>query len=304
MPIYYADAAYVCNYYWLTLSQMQNGFPIHEANIIGQLFTTDPMNYIMDVRIYPFVMLTSAAEAQAVKVGKQTMPGLYGLRRFPVYTKSSSIAVPAGASFLDFEPYSTAQIYLPYLGFYPINLREIRGDTVNIRYELDVSMGECTCFLTRNSNSTLINTVTGSIGESIPIIGSDARERLQRRLSTAVTVGAGLATGGGAGAIVSGFAGGVTQELGANGPKIKGTFSGGQSEFNSPRTPFIVINTQKSASVTSDYRRTKGLPAGYTATLSSLSGYTEVESVHVEGFACTSAEAEEIEQLLKSGVIF
>ena len=301
--IHYTDKTDFCHYYFMTGSQMQVGFPISSNDFLQKLFSDPPLNYIIDLRIYPFTMLLHAPSEVSVQAGDITISSLKGYEQVPVYSKTSSIAVPAGSSFLDFEPYSSAQIYLPFLGFYPINLREIRGDTVNIKYDIDVSIGECTCYLSRNSNGTLLNVVSGSIGESVPIIGSDAREKIQRRLSTAVSIGAGLATGGGAAAIVTGFAGGVTKEFGANGPIVKGTFSGGQTDFSSPKKPFIVINTQKSVAVSAGYRKNNGLPSGYTGVLSSLTGYTECESVHVEGFTCTAEEADEIQRLLESGVI-
>ena len=46
-----------------------------------------------------------------------------------------------------------------------------------------------------------------------------------------------------------------------------------------------------------------GYPAFITSTLAELTGYTEVDSIHLENVDATDAELSEIETLLKGGVI-
>jgi hypothetical protein len=52
-----------------------------------------------------------------------------------------------------------------------------------------------------------------------------------------------------------------------------------------------------------NFKQIKGYQSNITAVLSSLSGYTEVDFIHLENVKATDTELEEIETLLKEGVI-
>jgi hypothetical protein len=52
-----------------------------------------------------------------------------------------------------------------------------------------------------------------------------------------------------------------------------------------------------------NYEKYKGRPSNITASLSSLRGYTEIDSIITSGFStASSSEIEEIKSLLSSGV--
>ena len=68
-------------------------------------------------------------------------------------------------------------------------------------------------------------------------------------------------------------------------------------------TPYLILHRPKQ-SLAADFKSFKGYPSNITAILSSLSGYTEVEYIHLTGInGATDTELTEIENLLKNGVI-
>ena len=68
-------------------------------------------------------------------------------------------------------------------------------------------------------------------------------------------------------------------------------------------TPYIVIH-RPVQSMPADFKTIKGYQSNITATLSQLTGYTEVDYIHLDGISgATDSELNEIERLLKDGVI-
>lgn len=69
-----------------------------------------------------------------------------------------------------------------------------------------------------------------------------------------------------------------------------------------PQKPFVIISRPEQ-NVPGGYGRQFGYPSNISATLSRGSGYTEVAAIHLSGINATGKELEEIEDLLKGGVI-
>ena len=80
-----------------------------------------------------------------------------------------------------------------------------------------------------------------------------------------------------------------------------GSFQEGAGSL-SIQQPYLIISRPK-MSMPQNYGHMYGYPSNISATLSSLSGYTEVGNIHLEGIYATSEELNEIESLLKSGVL-
>lgn len=88
----------------------------------------------------------------------------------------------------------------------------------------------------------------------------------------------------------------------------RGEIGGDFSIFCMPQTPYIII-TRTHTALPSNYQTMMGKPSGRTATLSDLSGYTEVDAIRVEGITSSNGVSPTTEELttiasaLHSGVI-
>ena len=61
--------------------------------------------------------------------------------------------------------------------------------------------------------------------------------------------------------------------------------------------------TRPRQNVPADYGKIKGYPSNITTQLKNLNGYTVIDEIHLENMSATDDEIEEIETLLKQGVI-
>ena len=68
------------------------------------------------------------------------------------------------------------------------------------------------------------------------------------------------------------------------------------------RKPYVIVATRVPI-VDANYNTYAGQPYFKTATLNSVSGFTIVEQVQLNGVVATQGELDEIENLLKGGVI-
>lgn len=67
--------------------------------------------------------------------------------------------------------------------------------------------------------------------------------------------------------------------------------------------PYLIISRPEQ-SVPSEYGHYYGYPSNIYASLSQLKGYTEIGEVHLDGITATDAEVDELDAILKGGVIF
>lgn len=89
----------------------------------------------------------------------------------------------------------------------------------------------------------------------------------------------------------------------ANKPSFSHSGSmGGAGGMMGIQTPYLIIERPRQ-SVPANLNKFCGYPSNVNYKLFDLSGYTQVEYIHLDGFTCTDAELKEIDALLKAGVI-
>ena len=205
---------------------------------------------------------------------------------------------------LDYAPYTSAQIFLPYIGFCDLDVNEIMGGTVQLKYRIDIFTGACLArlFVTKENNgrSTTqeLYNFNGNVAVQIPLTGRDFTNSIGNFITGAASIAIGAATGSP-----------VTAAIGAKGlignnatVKRSGTVSSNVGVLGN-QTPFIIINRPKAYNALG-YNNYYGYPSNWTVTLGSCSGYTRCKDIHLDALSCTDQEREEIETLLREGVIF
>ena len=78
---------------------------------------------------------------------------------------------------------------------------------------------------------------------------------------------------------------------------------GGTGGMLGVQKPYLIISRPRQA-LPSNQNTFSGYPSFITEKLGDLSGYTEIDSIHLENVPATEPELSEIESLLKGGVIF
>lgn len=215
-------------------------------------------------------------------------------------------------SYLDYEPYSTLDLFLPYIGSIPISIDDVRTNppnqgSIKVVYHVDILSGSCVAFIRcKNKNGiwTTCYQYNGSVFTPLPITGNDFTSLYQGVLS-AVGSAVGLATNigsknfGGAIGNAANIAGSVMNSK----PTINRSGSMGSSGGRlGSQAPYLIMNLPKQAVAFAQNTFT-GYPAHITNSVRSLTGYTEFEQIWIEKVPATESELSEIESILTSGVI-
>lgn len=203
-------------------------------------------------------------------------------------------------AYLDYDPYTKAEIYLPYIGTHAISVDDIMSKTVHVVYHVDILSGAC-CAYVKCGESVLYSFV-GQCSCSIPITGSDWTNVINGALTIAGSIGSMVATGGASAPTAIGTI--ASAAVNSLKPNIEKSGSmGGMGGIMGIQVPYLILTRPRQA-LPSNQNRYTGYPSFMTISLGDCAGYTEIESVHLEGIPATQAEISEIETLLKGGVIF
>ena len=203
-------------------------------------------------------------------------------------------------AYLDYAPFTKAEIYLPYIGIHPLSVDDIMGKPVHVVYHVDILSGACCAYV--KCGDSILYSFLGQCASSIPVTGNDWTNVINGVLNIAGSVGSMIATGGASAPTeISVIASTAVNSLK---PSVeKSGAMGGTGGMLGVQTPYIILTRPRQA-VPSSQNVFTGYPSFITTKLADLSGYTEVYKIHLENIGATEDELNEIESLLKSGVIF
>lgn len=282
----------------------------------------DPMQAILGLSIVPVdVPSTNGRVVTVGNISTNVLMNVADTQYVEVDCGTLNIQEYWGA-YLDYSPYTKCYIYLPYIGTHPISVDDVMGKAVHIKYHIDILSGACTAYV--KCGDSVMYEFIGQCSSSIPITGDNWTNVINGVLSIAGAVGTMVATGGfsapatlaSAPAIAgmarsdmytAGHAGMAAASLGQDVMSMKqqveksGAMSG-TGGMLAIQKPYMILERPRQA-VPANQNKFIGYPSYITRKLGDLSGYTEVESIHLESIPCYGEERAEIDSLLKGGVI-
>ena len=98
-------------------------------------------------------------------------------------------------------------------------------------------------------------------------------------------------------------ASGIENVMGLKPSAARSGVMGASAGLMGVQTPYLIITRPRIAHP-EDQNKYTGYPSFMTQQLSELTGFTQIEEIHLEALPCTAEEQAEIEELLKTGVIF
>lgn len=270
-----------------------------DLNTFKKLFA-DPMDCILGLSIVPVAVPNGGSKTVSVgNISTGVSMTVAATQYVEVDCGTLNVNEYWGA-YLDYDPYTKAEIYLPYIGTHPIAVDDIMGKPVRVVYHIDILSGACTAFV--KCGGSVLYEFIGQCSSSIPITGNDWTNVINGVLTVAGAIGTMVATGGASAPMAVGaIASTVTNSMKPNVEK-SGSMSG-TGGMLAVQTPYLILTRPRQA-LPSGQNSFTGYPSFITENLGSLSGYTEIERVHLEGINATEQELSEIENLLKSGVFF
>lgn len=327
-----------------TIQQIKNfaGYMWNGMSNAGDLFNAlnkmvaNPIEMVLGLSILPFPIETiGEREIKVGLIGTGIMMNLAS-SQYKVVDCGSLQMYPYFGSALDYSPYTKVSIYLPYIGVRSLNIDEVQGKTLEVRYHIDILTGALSAMI--KVDGSVMYTFGGMCAQMIPITSTN----WATMLGTIATLVAVPLTAGMAGSIAGAMGASAAASAGASAATASATTQAAKSaatiasvssstadilgQAGALATSIAKPSVQRSGSVTSssafmdvqypyiilerprqslpkDYNKFVGYPANYTAEIATLSGFTRVDSVKLVINGATNNELLEIKNLLETGVI-
>lgn len=199
-------------------------------------------------------------------------------------------------NFLDYDN-TKVSIYLPYIGFQPLDIQDCMDSILTLVYNIDNQTGQCVALLKCTKNNMDVDSVTyswsGNLATQLPLNGADNTQYLQSLYNSVSSV----AVGNVGGSIGNSF----NTVLQGDKQIMKSGRIDGNTGNLSIMYPFIKIERPIWTRPT-NYLTMQGQPYDATETLSNLSGYVKVKEVKSELSNVPLEMRDKIVDLLKEGV--
>lgn len=305
-------------------------FPSSLSMLSKKLITADDTlaSFILSIVAYPF-LIDIIDSPMVLRLGNQNVEddeehtnAVYVDALAKNLSKYNVIAdfTISSDSFLDYEPYTQYEIYLPYLGWVALSADNILNNRIIVYYIINYQTGNSQVNIYDVTNKKVIYTTNTQLGIRIPITSTNAREVNDQHNSNNIGLGVGLLTG--AIATVGGIftynpvavAGGVmgmgasiakyVQNENTNYQRASGSISSGQSGLYLPQDVKIRVTRLKPKNYNDDYAKLYGKPLNEYRKLSTLHGFTTVGNLHLDNIgSATRNEHDQLKTLLEQGII-
>ena len=196
-------------------------------------------------------------------------------------------------------------IYLPFIGIQPLNVDDVMRSTLNVVYKVDLFTGAClaTIHVNRDGYNPMMYQFTGVCSVEYPLTGGQHSSIINGFFGL---MGAGVATAAGpAGPIAAGVAAiGMASSINqiARTQNARSGAFGANAGAMGIKKPYLIISRPQTKVARQDTHYT-GYSTNYTDKVSAFTGMVKARQVHVEGVNATDTELEQIESMLKEGIL-
>lgn len=278
-----------------TLEQLNSlGTWLWSKNFIDQILKifNDPMEAVIGLhKVYASPNISGSGNIKVGYLDSGVPSNIVGNQYTYIDCGTVSLREYYG-NILDYSPYTTVQLYLPFIGIVSLDIADISRSSINVKYGVDVLTGACLASVSVQrdnaggvlyqysgncacqyplSSGSYMGMVTGALGA----IGSLARGNI---------IGTGLSAAG----------------MHAN-IEHSGGFSGNSGAMGIKK-PYLIISRPQSA-MNDGFPSIQGYPSNYFTRLGNCSGFVQVPDCHVENICATDKELDKIKELLQDGVI-
>jgi len=204
-------------------------------------------------------------------------------------------------NFIDYVG-TTAQIYLPFVGYMPLQPEYFQNGKLRVVYRFNVIDGSFVCWvLSTSSKSALTDSVIGTYSGNccvhVPVTAvnytnviSGMVNGVSNMMNSAVNKSP------------SGAVNGALQVLSAKPDLMMSNGYNATSSYCGIRYPYLIIKRQK-AQFPKTYANENGIPINATYKLSELDGYSEIGNIILDGINADNDEKEELRKALAEGII-
>ena len=267
----------------------------------------NPIDGLIDLRLYPFdcAKIGGGGHSETIVVGRtDTKVNALKINNYnAVLDLGSCTFHQKFGNFLDYEPFTTASLYIPYVGIVPISTADFMGQTISCKMIVDITTGSCTAIVFANGIPMIYK--NGNIGVEIPMTGTNSAEYASRIASGLTSGATDIALGAASknvGQVISGVGQIADSALSVNNTMYNTAGSSSPAcGLWQPQNCYFII--QRPVTIIPDsYGHTVGYACNYQANLSSLSGFTCCYNVDLSSLYASDEEMAEITSLLANGI--
>lgn len=269
-------------------------------------FFSDPREIIVGLAIMPVVPETGNSEtisAGGISTGISGLP-LTDQYKFNTEDTTGYAEVKAEkGNFLDYNPYTKVTAHLPFVGSHSLDVNDVMGKSLTLKYIFDFLTGSCVAEIDVNGKPRYF--FGGSCGIQVPTSSEDFSRMYSGIISAGASIGtlmSSIAGGGLTAPLAIGTAANLLTNTMNSSPTVEYTSgSGSVNGMIGCKTAFITVEKPKEK-VAGDQNKFTGKPSYIKRKLKNCTGYTKCFSVHLDNVPCTGQERSELERLLTAGV--
>ena len=237
----------------------------------------NPMENIQKLFYLPYDVEVSASETVKIGNADSNIRGNRITKQFQEIDFGNIDITEYYGNTLDYN--TELSIYLPFIGEKTLNIYDIMGGSLNLKYRVDILTGNCIAILSvvRKQNDVTLNSVLytyiGDMSNSVPL--TSTQNNFFKQILGNLTNPTALITNSGVQFALAGTSG-VNATTYTHSGNI-----GGNNGFMSVLTPYLIIRRPVNVKP-AEYERTFGYPACTSVTLENQKGYCRYKECYFD----------------------
>ena len=194
-------------------------------------------------------------------------------------------------------------LYLPFIGIVPLNVVDVMRGTIKVQYKVDVLTGACLANVdvTRDAGSGgQLYTYAGNCAVQYPLSSGSYMGILAGALGIAGSVASTILSGGSVLPMALG-AGAAALTSAKTKVEHSGSLSGNAGAMGIKK-PYLIIRRPQTK-IADGFQEITGEMENVIGTLSGFTGFTRIKYVQLKNIPASGDEINEIDRLLKEGII-
>lgn len=271
----------------------------------------DPLDFVIGAGIVKYVPTTKTANQEIKFNGIGTEVFADTVNQWQSIDCGSVKIEEQFKTYLDYNGFSDAKIFLPFCGIQSLDINDVMGATIHVIYYIDNMTGSCVAHVNVNraernkADDSHINSVlykfSGNVMQQLPLTNKDYASLIGTVTSLATSAVAAASTGG---AATLGLASQVAGSLEHIKPSIQRSGNlGSNYGMMDYLKPYLILE-RPIRSIPAQYGSYVGYPSAVTLKLGKCKGFTKgrpytnwASNIHA-----TDAEKEEIKELIEGGI--
>lgn len=237
----------------------------------------NPMENIQKLFYLPYNVEVSAEESIKIGNADSQITGKRIVKQFQEIDFGNINITEYYGNTLDYN--TELSIYLPFIGEKTLNIYDIMGGSLNLKYRVDILTGNCIAILSivRKQNDVTLNSVLytyiGDMSNSVPL--TSTQNNFFKQILGNLTNPTALITNSGVQFAMAGVSG-VNATTYTHSGNI-----GGNNGFMSVLTPYLIIRRPVNVKP-ADYEKTFGYPSYTSDTLANQKGYCRYKECYYD----------------------